>query len=136
MPVYSRDWKPRVGWTSFRAPFRLDDEEVLWRRYFNEYEHAQECLPKEDDWPPTDLVPAASKRAMEIAESLAFEFPDVQRVARWRRHHPTDDWAQLDRWLAPGDVDKTRGRLKALVCGQQTPDAVPAAPALREDPST
>lgn len=59
-------------------------------------------------------MPGASNRAMEIAASLASESRDVQRVARWRRHHPTDDWAQVERWLGPGDADKARNRLKAL----------------------
>lgn len=79
MPAYSRDWLPKDGWTSFRDPFRMDAEEVLWGRYIREYEPAQRQLSDNDGGLPIGFASAADKRAREIAAILASESTNVQR---------------------------------------------------------
>lgn len=106
MPDLPGDWLPRHGWKGFAAPYRLDDEERLWRRYLDEYRPAwrEEYVFPED----------RRRRATEIAVNLTAEATNVQRVARWRRHFPAEDFKQLQKWLPAADIQRAVTRLRRL----------------------
>jgi hypothetical protein len=103
-------WTPLSDWSGFYEPLRGEAEEALWLRFLIEYEPA---WPAEVVFPGADL-PLFRERATEISATLGSEPRQVQLVARWRRHHPTEDWRRLRRWLSTQEIAEAIPRLWAL----------------------
>lgn len=109
MPDYPGDWLPRHGWKGFSAEYLTHNEEELWTRYFREY------LPARDRLQSTEGPGrAAVLRAEQVAAALAAETNTVRRVARWRRHFPTEEWEVLRRWLTDEEIRQAFDRLRNM----------------------
>ena len=61
------------------AAFEKEDER-LWVAYFREWKPVQ--VPGDDP----------RSRAAHVMRTLMQEDESVRKAARWRRHHPTDEW--------------------------------------------
>lgn len=86
-------------------------------RYFEEYRPAQDGLRDANGDVPsfsTEIRRLARRRAQEVGAALASESNAVRRVARWRRHHPTDEWKRLRRWLPDDEIRMAFDRLRSM----------------------